>query len=199
MMNKNTIIYAAIVVSIAMAGFIVFSGQQDFETQYTSLKASGELSKTVNSTKDVEVKYQTTTKPAEQKAQEKVKEREKFVEAKNVDAAKKFEIAILNEQSWNPSRMAASIVKVSGTIDGSPFFLNVPTYLLSDKSDMKLKVKNLQTGEEKTLFAPFIQSLGLPGASNSLNINSNDMSNYTFDQKPGILPQSETPPSIPNN
>lgn len=198
-MNKNTIIYAAIVVSMVMVGFIVFSGQQDFETQYTSLKASGELSKTVTPTKEVEVKYQTTTKPTEQKAQDKPKEREKFVEAKNVDAAKKFEIAILNEQSWDPSRLAASTVKVSGTIDGSPFFLNVPTYLLADKSEMKLKVKNLQTGEEKTLFAPFIQNLALPGANNSLNINSNDMSNYTFDQKAGILPQSDNPPSIPNN
>jgi len=198
-MNKNTIIYAAIVVSLAMVGFIVFSGQQDFETQYSSLKASGELSKTVSSTKDVEVKYQTSAKPTESKPIEPKKEREKFVEAKGVDNAKKFEISLLNEQSWDPSRIAASIVKVSGTIDGSPFFLNVPTYLLADKSDMKLKIKNTQTGEEKTLFAPFIQSLALPGVSNNLNINSNDMPNYTFDQKPGILPQSDNPPSIPNN
>lgn len=112
MMNKNTIIYAAIVVSIAMAGFIVFSGQQDFETQYTSLKASGELSKTVNPTKDVEVKYQTTTKPAEQKAQEKVKEREKFVESKTFDASKKFEIALINEQTWDALKQAPSFVGI---------------------------------------------------------------------------------------
>jgi len=194
-MNKNTIIYAAIVVSIAMAGFIVFSGQQDFENQYTSLKASGELSKTVNPTKDVEVKYQTTTKPAHEKAHE----REKFVESKTMDAAKKFEISLINEQTWDSKRQAPVVLGVSGKIDNSPFSLMVPSYLVTDNSEVKIRIKNTSTGEEKTLFAPFIKELTTRSAGTNLNINSSDVSNYSFEQKPGILPGPGLPPSIPNN
>lgn len=200
-MNKNTIIYAAIVISMAMVGFIVFSGQQDFETQYTSLKASGELSKTVTPTKEVEVKYQTTGKSAEQKTKE-LPKREKFVETKAIDQSNKFEISIINDQTWSESQVAASVVRVNGKIDNSPFILKVPSYLVSSKSDVKLKVKNLETGKEDIVPAPFVPTLGLgaSGISTSININSSDVSNYTTGQQQSILPNpSDAPPSIPNN
>jgi hypothetical protein len=200
-MNKNTIIYAAIVVSMVMVGFIVFSGQQDFETQYTSLKASGELSKTVNPTKDVEVKYQTTAKPTEEKNKEQVKKREKYVEVKTMDASKTFEISVLNEQAWNESKVASVYVPISGKIDNSPFTLRVPSYLIADKTDVKIKIKNLKSGEEKTLFAPFMQTVSPNFASNKLTINSNDMSNYVFEQEQSLLVPGGPgiPPSLPSN
>lgn len=201
-MNKNTIIYAAIVVSIAMVGFIVFSGQQDFETQYTSLKASGELPKTVSQSKEMEVKYQTTTKPSEQKIKE-LPKREKFVETKTSDEAKKFEISIINNQTWDETKTAASVVRVNGKIDNSPFILKVPSYLVSSKSDVKLKVKNLETGKEEIVPAPFVSTLGLgaSGITTSININSSDISNYTTGQQQGILPLpgGDAPPSLPSN
>jgi len=200
-MNKNTIIYAAIVISIAMVGFIVFSGQQDFETQYTSLKASGELSKAVAPTKDVEVKYQTTAKPAEQKAKE-LPKREKFVETKVVDKSNKFEISLINDQTWDEAKVATSVVRVNGKIDNTPFVLKVPSYLVSDKSDVKLKVKNLETGKEDVVPAPFVPTLGLgaSGVSTSININSGDVANYTTSQQQSILPNpSDAPPSVPSN
>jgi len=196
-MNKNTIIYAAIVVSIAMVGFIVFSGQQDFETQYTSLKASGELSKTVNPTKDVEVKYQNTSSPAEDKVKEKIK-REKFVEYKTIDDSKKFEIALINEQSWEPEPRKSTSYKIYGKIDNNNFVLKVPSYLVKNKNDLKIRINNTQTGESQTIPAPFVMELAGQSGTNHVSINSNDASNYTVNHKEDNLP-SFIDPNAPAN
>lgn len=212
-MNKNIVIYASITVALAVGGFIFFSGTDDYQSQYDSLKnAQDGTNQTQNkatqedkkSTQDIKIDYQTSTSKTDQKGSQKP-QKEKFVESKSVDASGRFEISLINEQAWDENKKAMHKIPVYADIDGNKFILQVPSYLIDKSIESKISIKDKQTGKTNTISAPFIQDLATNSTTNKLEINTNNMENYNFEKVvnndlpagPGVSSGS-LPPLPPN-
>lgn len=208
-MNKDLVIYASLALAVIIGGFVIFSSNEDYESQYNSLKESGKIEQAIKKEGgEVAVEYQKKEASAPSQNQSKSQssspskpKKEKFVESKTVDENKQFEIALINKQTWDESKTGGTFAALSGTIDNNKFMLRIPEYLIKEKVDLELSLKNLKTGESKTISAPFIRDMTVLGASNKISINSSDASNYSFERKKGILPipDGDSPPSLPAN
>ncbi len=190
-MNKNIILSIGVVVSLVAVSSIFLNDSVDVTTVNIESSPQAKVKKVESNSAVIE--YETTpiknkTLQKKTNASKKTPKREKFLESKTRDKSGQFEIALINTH-LDTSRLAGGFKTLKGDIDGKAFFLKVPKSLIDEGSGVtELRIKNLQTNEESSVSAAFINNMRESGFNQSISIDSKDIENYRQEVVSVIVP-----------
>ncbi len=190
-MNKNTLLLSLVAV-VAVAVIYTLVNDDDIKpNNYQAVEIQDEKTvlKADNSNSNIEYKESKKVSSKENTKKKSPKpKREKYLETWVKDRSKKFEIALYNPNQ-DISKDDGRYRSVQGTIDGQYFNLPVPLHLIQEGSgDVKLRIKNLETGEITYTVAAFIDDMTSPAVHHKLTIDSSDPDNYQQESQKQVPP-----------
>lgn len=187
-MNKNISLLALAILSIVIVLYVFFNEEAiDKDTYIETIEESTHQ----DIEKDATIQYtsKSVSKSNDEKAIVTSKEKKKpSQEIKAYANNRKYKITLI-DSTTDTIKQSARFVPLRGKIDGFPFILNVPDYMITtDSANIVLQIKNNNTDQIESTPAYFLNDLKDLSFQHTIDINSNDINTIEHTQRKNILP-----------